>query len=147
MSSTHLWKKDMTAKNERLNRRILRHCLISIALVFILFSSTPEIQVFGFNINVDTGFANATEVEVWDTPQCSVTAAAWAVIFAAIGTLALFAFGLGLPWVNRAKTAAPLEFAVIALLVFVILLAITFWGVSIYIFGSCAYLYVSSTLF
>lgn len=137
----------MTAKDEQLNRRILRLSLYSIALVFILFSSTPEIQVFGLNIIVDMGFANATEVNIWDTPQCSVTAAAWTVMFAAIGTLALFAFGLGLRWLTQKKRAAPLDFAGKALLVFVMLFAILFWGMAIHIHGSCIYLYVSSLLF
>ena len=138
----------MIVKSERLNVRNVKRFLISTVAVFTLICSMPEIHIFGFSIIVDIGrAANATEVNVWNTSQCSGTAAAWATIFGVMGTLAIYAFGTGLEWTVLAKKASPLAYATKALLIFLILLGVLFWGMSVYIAGKCGYLYVSTLLF
>ena len=140
--------KDVIVKSERLNVIIVKRILISTAVVFTLFCSIPEIHIFGFNIIEDIGrAASANELDVWSTPGCSQTALNLAVMFGAVGTFALFVFNFGLRWILRAKKASPLEFAAKALSIFSILIGVLFWGISVYIAGKCAYLYVSTLLF
>ena len=108
----------------------------------------PEIHVPSFSIMVDIGrVANATEVNVWNTSQCSGTAAAWTTIFGVLGTFAIYAFSTGLGWTILAKKATPLAYAAKALLILLILLGVLFWGIAVYIAGRCGYLYVSTFIF
>ena len=140
----------MIVKSELLNVRNVKRFLIAITAGFTLFSSIPEIHIFGFSMFVDIGrAANASEVNIWNTSQCSGVAAAWATIFGVMGTLGIYlcAFSTGLVWAAIAKKATPLTFAAKALSILLLLLGVIFWGISIYIAGKCGYLYVSTLLF
>lgn len=138
----------MIIDSDRLDGRNTRRLIISLVAIFTIFGSVPEIHVVGFKVFADVGSAiGAKEINVWNSSACSASAAAWAFVFSALGTLAIYAFGTGLQWIALAKKATPLEFGAKALSIFLILLGILFWGMSIYIAGKCGYIYVSSLLF
>ena len=135
----------MIDKKQQKKERTLKRYIIIATLVFPLFISTPEIHVFGATVLVDVGCAaNAKDVDVWSNPACSGAAAITAALFVAIGYIAFVVFDKVFLIIAKSNRTTSLRFIAKAISVILLIIGIIFWGISTYIAGKCAYIYVSS---